>query len=371
MVRALIFPMKTCIKTLRVRVKDKHAKVLSQWAFEVNQVWNAANQLSADFSWVPIPGVGYLNCGTSEYDLQKELKSIRQERGLTIGAATVQAVISQHAKSRRQFKKNKLQWRCSGGSRRSLGWIPFKAAGIKMVNGQIRFCGRLFSIWDSYGLSDYTLGAGSFSEDARGRWYFNTVVEVVVKPGGGRASVGVDLGLKTVATCSDGRVFDRRKITDEFALGLAVAQRAKKSKRVKAIHAKIANSRKDAVHKFTSIMAEEYGAIFVGDVSSKNLAKTRMAKSVYDSGWHMLKAQLKYKAIARSVVFEEVNEKYTTQTCSCCGEISANSPKGRAGLRIREWTCALCSATHDRDINAAKNILALGHERLAVGIPSL
>lgn len=127
--------MNTCIKTLRVRIKDRHAKVLSQWAFEVNQVWNAANRLSADFSWVPIPGVGYLNCGTSEYDLQKELKSIRHERRLTIGAATVQAVILQHARSRRQFKKNKLQWRCSGGSRRSLGWIPFKAAGIKLVNG--------------------------------------------------------------------------------------------------------------------------------------------------------------------------------------------------------------------------------------------
>ena len=222
-----------------------------------------------------------------------------------------------------------------------------------------------------HGLSGYTLGAGSFSEDARGLWYFNTTVEVSVKPGNGRVSVGVDLGLKTVGTCSDGRTLDRRKITHEFALRLAVAQRANKSKRVKVIHAKMSNSRKDAIHKFTSTMTTEYCAIFVGDVSSKNLAKTRMAKSVYDSGWHMLKAQLKYKAIARSVAFEEVDEKYTTQTCSCCRKIPGNSPKGRAGLRIREWICALCGATHDRDINAAKNILALGHERLAVGISSL
>ena len=91
------------IKTLQLRVKDKHAKQLSQWAFEVNQVWNAANALSAEFSWIPIAGFGYINGSTSEYDLQKELKTIRDERNLTIGAATVQSVISQHAKSRKQF----------------------------------------------------------------------------------------------------------------------------------------------------------------------------------------------------------------------------------------------------------------------------
>ncbi|HHR1373298.1 TPA: zinc ribbon domain-containing protein [Citrobacter freundii] len=60
-----------------------------------------------------------------------------------------------------------------------------------------------------------------------------------------------------------------------------------------------------------------------------------------------------------------------TQVCSCCGTIPASSPKGRAGLEIREWTCCECGTTHDRDVNAAKNILAAGHRRLAVGIPVL
>ncbi len=363
--------MPTTTKTLRIRVKDKHAKHLSQWAFEVNQVWNATNALSANYSWVPIPGIGFMNCGTSEYDLQKELKGIRTERELSIGAATVQAVISQHAKSRKQFKRNKLQWRCSSGSKRALGWIPFKAAGVKLVNGQIRFCGKFFGIWDSYGLSKYEMGAGSFSQDARGRWYFNTTVKVETKLSEGRAAVGVDLGLKTAAACSDGTALDRRRITDEFADKLATAQRANKPKLVKTIHAKIKNSRNDAIHKFTTAMVKNYGAIFVGDVSSSKLAKTKMAKSVLDTGWGMIKTQLEYKAMARSVVFVEVNEKYTTQACSCCGAISDNSPKGRAGLGIREWTCAGCGTLHDRDVNAAKNILRLGHQSLAVGIPFL
>ena len=70
------------------------------------------------------------------------------------------------------------------------------------------------------------------------------------------------------------------------------------------------------------------------------------------------------------IVFKGVNESYTTQACSCCGAISANSPKGRAGLGIREWTCE-CGVTHDRDINAARNILAVGHGRPVEGIPVL
>ncbi len=120
-------------RTLRVRVKDKHASVLSGMAYEVNQVWNAANEITRDYSWVPVPGVGYVNLQTSEFDLNKELRGIREERNLCIGAATVQSVIAQHARSRRQFKKNQLQWRASSGSKRALGWIPFKAAGVKRV----------------------------------------------------------------------------------------------------------------------------------------------------------------------------------------------------------------------------------------------
>ena len=152
---------------------------------------------------------------------------------------------------------------------------------------------------------------------------------------------------------------------------LGIAQRAHKKQRVRAIHAKIANQRKDMLHKFSAAMVRDYGAIFVGDVASAKLVKTRMAKSTLDAGWSSLKTMLDYKCHQAGVVFEIVDEKYTTQTCSCCGSIPASSPKGRAGLRIREWVCSDCSAVHDRDVNAARNILAAGHRRLAAGIPAL
>jgi transposase len=107
-------------------------------------------------------------------------------------------------------------------------------------------------------------------------------VKVEVKTSDGRVSVGIDLGLSTTATCSDGFKLERRRITDEFAKELATAQRANKNKRIKSIHARIKKSRSDAIHKFTTSMVENYGAVFVGDVSSKALVKTKMAKSVLD-----------------------------------------------------------------------------------------
>ncbi|NIF23157.1 RNA-guided endonuclease InsQ/TnpB family protein [Candidatus Pantoea multigeneris] len=358
-------------KTLSVRVKDKHAAVLRQMAFEVNQVFNLANEITS---------AAHSNAGAfgpqvprwlSAFDVQKLTAGIQKERGYTIGSATVQEVIADHGKARKQCKRSRLRWRVSGGARRSLGWIPFKSRAAQWQNGCVKFAGHFLKVWDSYGLSGYTFRAGSFSEDSRGRWYFNICVQVDTAPTTGTTAVGIDLGLKDYATPSEGEALEAGRFYRDLEPALGKAQRAGKKARVRAIHAKIKNRRKDALHKYSTALVNRHAAIFVGDVSSSQLAKTRMAKSVLDAGWAMLKTQLEYKAIARSVVFEVVNERYSTQACSCCGAISDNSPKGRAGLRIRAWTCCECGITHDRDVNAAKNILAAGHCRLAAGIPAL
>ena len=94
--------------------------------------------------------------------------------------------------------------------------------------------------------------------------------------------------------------------------------------------AKIKNRRKDELHKYSRNLVENNAAIFVGNVKSKAIAKTKLAKSVLDAGWYMLKTMLEYKCDHAGIVFEEVNEKNTTQICSSCGNISDNSPKGRA-----------------------------------------
>lgn len=361
--------MKTQTKTLKVRIRDRHAAVLKRMAFDVNQVWNAANATSAEFSWVPVPEVGYMNMQTSGFDLMKELKGIRKERNMLIGAGTVQEVIAVHAKNRKQFKKDKLKWRASGGAKRALGWVPFKSGAAMWVNGQIRFCGRYFKCWDSYGLSQYAFRSGSFSQDARGRWYFNIVVHVEVeKRIAGIGQIGIDLGLKTTATCANGDILERQSFYRNSEEKLGKAQRANKAKQIKTIHAAIKNRRADAIHKFSNKIVKENSLIVVGNVSASGLAKTKMAKSVLDAGWGMLKRCLEYKSIGTQGIFLEVSEAYTTQTCSRCGCMPASRPRGIAGLGIREWTCTECGAAHDRDINASLNILRLGHQSLAVGI---
>ena len=354
-----------CTKTLRLRIKDKHARVLSAMAREVNQVWNFCNETSRR-------AIRERHQWLSGYDLQKLTNGYSKCDGIHIGSPTVQQVCEDYAKARKQFKKAKLRWRVSNpqSSKYSLGWIPFKARALQYKAGQIAFAGQKFSLWDSYGLADYELRAGSFSEDSRGRWYLNVVVKVQAKGSSATASVGIDLGLKEVAVASNGQRIEGR-FYRKLEADLGIAQRAHKKRRVKSIHAKIANQRKDALHKFSTALVRENAAIFVGDVASSKLVKTKMAKSTLDAGWASLKTMLEYKSHQAGIVFEVVNESYTTQSCSCCGAIPASSPKGRAGLGIREWVCSDCGAVHDRDVNAAKNILAAGHRRLAEGIPVL
>ena len=348
-------------KTLSVRVRDKHAPLLRQMAFEVNQVWNAANAESSELSWMPIPGVGWVNLGTSAFDLQKSVIPEVKDRTPSLHSHTRQEVIAEHAKKRKQFKKNKLKWRCSGGSKRALGWVPFKVGAAVWKDGQVRYNGHFFKVWDSYGLSEYQFRSGSFSEDARGRWYFNVVVQIPVERATESASaVGIDLGLKDYATCSDGTKLPAAQLYRTAQADLAKAQRAKNAKQVRNLHAQVKNRRNDALHKFSNEITRKNGVIVVGDVSSSKLAKTKMAKSVLDAGWYQLKTQLKYKAIRQSAVFIEINEAYSTQTCSSCGTIPDSSPKGRAGLEVRHWVCSCCGAAHDRDVNAAINILSAG-----------
>ena len=343
------------MKTLHIRIKDKHAKVLCAMAREVNMVWNYCNDLSYRY----LKRHGKFLSG---FDLQKYTAGTSKE-GTLIGSKTISIVGQEYAIRRKQFKKNKLSWR----SKRSLGWIPFSAQCIKCINGQLRYAGHHFKIRDSYGLSKYELRSGNFAQDSRGRWYANICVETEQVASEGTGSVGIDLGLKDFAVLSNGEKIDAQHFYRNQEQQLATAQRANKKQRVKAIHAKIKAKRSDFLHKVSSRLVKENAAIFVGNVNSSALAKTKMAKSVLDAGWSMFRTMLRYKCDSASVWFEEVNEKYTTQTCSSCGVIPDSSPKGFTGLNKRMWVCSTCGATHDRDINAAANILARGHSRLAEG----
>ena len=360
--RPSIFEAMKQTKTLKVRVKDKHAAELNRMARSVNFVWNYLNELSPR-------AIREKGLFLSAYDMHPYTKGAGKDLGLH--SQTLQCIAAEYVARRKQFKKPRLNWRKSGGVRRSLGWIPVNTGAAKWKNGQVFHNGTYFKVWDSYGLSTYKFRAGSFNEDSRGRWYFNVAVEVDDQPTLGQGAVGIDLGLKDVATCSDGGRLENSRFYRRMEDQLATAQRARNKRRVKAIHAKIKNRRQDAQHKFSRKLVNQYGEIVVGDVSSTKLAKTKMAKSVYDAGWSQLKTMLEYKCAHAGIVFKVVRETNTTRACSSCGSLSG--PQGVNGLRVRGWECVECGVLHDRDVNAARNILSLGAGRCPqeVGIPVL
>jgi len=173
-----------------------------------------------------------------------------------------------------------------------------------------------------------------------------------------REAAGIDLGLKNTATTSDGEKLQAGNFYRRIELKIAQAQRRGHKRQAKRLHRRAARRRKEALHRFSRRIVDTFQTIVIGDVSSLKLAKTRMAKPVLDAGWGILKTQLQYKGqqAGRSVVI--VNEKNTTRACSSCRALTG--PTGLDMLVVRTWICSECGATHDRDVNAARNILFAG-----------
>ena len=216
--------------------------------------------------------------------------------------------------------------------------------------------------------------------DAAGR-YFATFV-VVADEAADRErfpkvlmETGVDLGLSTFAALSDGSKVASPKVLRRAEDKLKRLQRdmCRKQKgsanrdkaRVKLArqHAKVADSRRDFHHKLSTTLIRENQAVYVENLAVNGLARTRLAKSVHDAGWSAFVYMLEYKAARYGRTFAKVDRwAPTSQVCSACGVKDGKKP-----LNVREWTCAACGAAHDRDVNAAKNILMLGKQQVAAG----
>lgn len=206
-------------------------------------------------------------------------------------------------------------------------------------------------------------------KDATGRYYASFVVTTKrdeALPAAG-SEVGIDLGLTHFAVLSDGTKVAAPKFLRQAARRLRRLQKSLSRKvkgsnnRKKAVikvaraHAKVADTRRDWQHKLSTAIIRDNQAVYVEDLCVTGLGRTRLAKSVHDAGWSGFTSMLEYKAARYGRLFVRIDRfAPTSQTCSECGRIDGPKP-----LSVRSWTC-LCGATHDRDINAAKNVLAAG-----------
>jgi putative transposase len=234
-----------------------------------------------------------------------------------------------------------------------------KAASLKRKGRALRFCGKTFRIFEAERLNDKKWGQGCFAQDAVGHWWLCLPVEEPVEQRPApEESVGIDLGLKDIAVTSDGERLEAGRFYRDLERRIAQAQRRGHRRQAKRLHRTAARRRADALHKFSRRIVNQYETIVVGDVSSQKLVKTRMSKSVLDSGWSTLKRFLKYKGAHASRAVEVVSERNTTRACSFCGALLG--PKGKDMLSVRHWDCPECGAGHDRDQNAARNILFVG-----------
>jgi hypothetical protein len=187
-------------RTLRLKVKTEAAAWLNSAASEVNTVWNWANEVSAKAArpfagkpkWLSAFELNNLSAGATQY-FEK------------IGADTIQRVNGEHAAKRRAARRCQVRWRASRGARRSLGWVPFKAASLKRKGQGLRFCGKTFRVFERERLNGVKWREGCFAQDAVGDWWLCLPVEVGVEQRvAPYEAVGIDLGLKDVAVTSDG-----------------------------------------------------------------------------------------------------------------------------------------------------------------------
>jgi len=215
------------------------------------------------------------------------------------------------------------------------------------------------------------------SRDPAGRWHVSILIDTDLEPLAPTVSeIGVDAGVTSLLTLSTGEKIANPKHEHRERTSLARAQRnlARKVKgsnnrdkartRVARVHARIADRRRDLLHKVTTRLVRENQTIVIEDLAVRNMVRNRtLARAISDASWSEFRSMLTYKAewYGRTVIV--VDRWYpSSKTCSQCGHLLDTLP-----LHLREWTCPSCGDIHDRDVNAARNILAAGRAVTACG----
>lgn len=237
---------------------------------------------------------------------------------------------------------------------------------------QLEKVGKVKAIFDRKVIGE--LRSVTVSKDPSGKYYASILVKANVDalPLTGR-SVGIDVGLKDLFIMSNGDVVNNPRWFRENQSKLVKAQRhlSRKKKgsnryekqriKVAKVHEKVRNQRSYFIHNITKILVEEFDFISVEDLNVAGMKKAlNFGKSISDAGWSEFVRQLEYKSKWYGKTFFKIDRFYpSSQICSSC-----NHRDGKKALDVREWTCSSCGESHDRDLNAATNVLLKGYSDL-------
>jgi putative transposase len=216
----------------------------------------------------------------------------------------------------------------------------------------------------------------SVSRDAAGRWFVSLLCEDTIAPAPATTNaVGLDAGITSLVTLSTGEKIanPRHERRDRVRLARAQRELSRKAKgsanrekarhKVARVHARIADRRRDFLHKLSTRLVRENQTVVIENLSVRNLLKNgRLVRAISDAAWTDLRSMLEYKCAWYGRELVVIDRWFpSSKLCGTCGTVASKMP-----LTVREWTCA-CGATHDRDVNAARNILAAGLAASACG----
>ena len=346
----------------RLKVNSRQARILGQMAQDVNLVWNFVKQTQIE-AFKAKSARNFL----SDYDLDKYTTG--SSKLLTINAQTIQAISKQFVTNRDTAKKLP-RWR----GRKALGWVPFNGQSFKLKDDHVTYNKLRIKFWRSRDLpQDAKIKVGRFAQDARGRWYVSVTFEsALIAKAQNNNQIGIDLGIKHLAALSDGAKINRLDLRTKYLEKLRRLERTRKfarrsqaksrsqklpkARQVANLAAKVANTRNDFLHKESTKIVASANFIAVGDLRCSFMNRSRALSGVsLDAGIGKFREMLRYKSIRDGGVYKQVSERNSTQTCSDCGW--QHPKEKRIGLGVRSWRCDSCGASHDRDVNAARNIL--------------
>jgi putative transposase len=263
---------------------------------------------------------------------------------------------------------------------RSRASATFTTSGFRYRDGRVtlaKMTEPLAIVWSRPLPAAAEPSTVTVSRDSAGRWHISILTESRIEtlPPMDTA-VGIDAGITSLVTLSTGEKITNPKYEKRYRTKLAVAQRrlcrkqkgsanrAKARVRVVRVHARIADRRRDHLHKLTTRIIRENQTVIIEDLAVRNMVRSHtLARAISDASWAEFRRQLEYKADWYGRTVMAIDRWYpSSKICSACGHVVAAMP-----LSVREWTCAKCCTRHDRDVNAAKVILAEGLSVAACG----